>query len=270
MNIKNDKITTGQFAKLANVPKHVLFYYDEIDLFKPEFVEDNGYRYYAYHQYYAFIVITFLRDMGMPLAEIKDYLDNRSPDHLTSILTQRLDMIEENIQKLMLSQNFITHTLDNIKIAQQSPLDICQIKETHQELLIISQESPTRNPKDYLSELTAFSVDNGITFVNYIGTMIHRDDVFAGNPRNHSFHYATVLGEMDATNTITRPKGKYLTYLHHGDFDSIYKGYEAMVDYAKNHQLKLGDYFYENLLINEITVKTVDEFIVEISVQILE
>lgn len=27
------KLKTGEFAKLVNIPKHVLFYYDEIDLF---------------------------------------------------------------------------------------------------------------------------------------------------------------------------------------------------------------------------------------------
>ena len=51
MSTKENKLTTGQFAKLANVEKHVLFYYDEIGLFKPDTYDTNGYRYYAYHQY---------------------------------------------------------------------------------------------------------------------------------------------------------------------------------------------------------------------------
>ena len=62
--------------------------------------------------------------------------------------------------------------------------------------------------------------------------------------------------------------GNYLTYFHHGDFDTRYIGYEAILSYAKQNDLVLDEYFYEELLINEIAVKTVDEFIIELSVKI--
>ena len=34
--------TTGEFAKLCNVRKDTLFYYDEIGLLKPEIIQDNA------------------------------------------------------------------------------------------------------------------------------------------------------------------------------------------------------------------------------------
>lgn len=38
--------STGEFAKLAGVSKHTLFYYDEIGLLSPEIKnKENGYRY---------------------------------------------------------------------------------------------------------------------------------------------------------------------------------------------------------------------------------
>lgn len=33
---KDRYLTTGEFAKLAGVTKHTMFYYDEIGLFSPE------------------------------------------------------------------------------------------------------------------------------------------------------------------------------------------------------------------------------------------
>lgn len=42
--------TTGEFARLCNIRKDTLFYYDEIDLLKPEIIQDNGYRYYSANQ----------------------------------------------------------------------------------------------------------------------------------------------------------------------------------------------------------------------------
>src|SRR5699024_6649059 len=96
-----EKLTTGAFAKLVKVPKHVLFYYDEINLFKPSIIDqENNYRYYAYSQYYLFNVIRFLKNLGMPLKEIKSFLDKRSPEELKNVLDKQSASIETEIIKL--------------------------------------------------------------------------------------------------------------------------------------------------------------------------
>ena len=53
--------STGEFAKLCKVHKKTLFHYDEIGLFKPEKVMNNGYRYYSVYQLEAFNVISTLK-----------------------------------------------------------------------------------------------------------------------------------------------------------------------------------------------------------------
>lgn len=69
-------MTTGEFVKLAGVTKHTLFYYDEIGLFSPEIKqEENGYRYYSVAQFEILEVISILRELNMPLAEIQSYMD---------------------------------------------------------------------------------------------------------------------------------------------------------------------------------------------------
>lgn len=42
--------TTGDFAKLCQVTKHTLFYYDEIKVFCPEYIDEKGYRFYSPNQ----------------------------------------------------------------------------------------------------------------------------------------------------------------------------------------------------------------------------
>lgn len=39
----------GQFARLHEVNKKTLMWYDEIGLLKPAVTKPNGYRYYTYH-----------------------------------------------------------------------------------------------------------------------------------------------------------------------------------------------------------------------------
>lgn len=268
MNNKNDKLSTGQFSKLCKVPKHVLYYYDEIDLFKPESIDSNGYRYYAYHQYYAFTVITFLKDMGMPLEDIKKYLDVRSPQQLTSILSQRLDTIENQIQTLEMSKNFISHTLSMLQIAELQPANTCMLVNSAEELIIISKAIDTHNSHGYLTDYINFCEDNNILFANYIGSITHKDKIFAKQYEAPSHLFVTKLNHKSSENDFIKPAGTYLTYYHHGSFDTLYIGYEAMIQFASDKSLDLEDFFYEKLLVNEITVKTEDEFIIELSIRI--
>ena len=77
---KQEYLSAGRFAALVGTTKETLFHYDEIGLFVPKRRGANGYRYYAMDQMETFDVIGMLRELGMPLAEIRNYLEQRSPE----------------------------------------------------------------------------------------------------------------------------------------------------------------------------------------------
>ena len=100
MNNNIKYFSTGEFAKLCNIHKKTLFYYDEIGLFKPEKIMPNGYRYYSEYQLEIFSVIYTLKDIGMPLKEIKYYMDNRTPENILELFEHESCEIEKEINKL--------------------------------------------------------------------------------------------------------------------------------------------------------------------------
>ena len=78
--------STGEFAKLAGVSKHTLFYYDEIGLLSPEIKnKENGYRYYSAAQLDILDVIYVLRELDMTLEEIQEYMQNRTPEQFLEL-----------------------------------------------------------------------------------------------------------------------------------------------------------------------------------------
>ena len=90
--------TTGEFAKILGVKKHTLFHYDDIGLFSPAVKdEENGYRYYFVWQMDAFEVIRALQKLGMPLGEIRRYLDRRSPQQLIRLLEREALELDRRI-----------------------------------------------------------------------------------------------------------------------------------------------------------------------------
>ena len=81
--------TAGQFAKIHNINKRTLHYYDEIGLFSPSHRGDNGYRYYTYQQSPTLEMLLALRELGMSIEEIKNYMESPSVPALKELLAER-------------------------------------------------------------------------------------------------------------------------------------------------------------------------------------
>ncbi len=75
-----------------------LFHYDDIGLFSPELKKENGYRYYSYHQLSIFGIISSLKEIKMPLKEIKTYIDKRTPNLLIELLEKKTIDIKNEIE----------------------------------------------------------------------------------------------------------------------------------------------------------------------------
>ena len=100
--------TIGAFSKLAKTNIRTLRFYDEIDLFKPSRVEDNGYRYYSMEDFNKLARILELRELGLSINEIKQVIGGKD---LKTALQDRLKVIENEIkhskENLILIENII-------------------------------------------------------------------------------------------------------------------------------------------------------------------
>ena len=64
------QLTISEMSAYAGVSRRTLIYYDQIDLFKPQSIGENGYRYYGFEQCLELDVILLLRSLDMPLQDI--------------------------------------------------------------------------------------------------------------------------------------------------------------------------------------------------------
>lgn len=98
----------GEFSKIARTTVKTLRYYDEIDLLKPAFVDDNGYRYYNIEQINDLIIIIELRNLDFSIENIKTFLNTSDKK---SILENHLFILEEEYSKkqrqISLIKNYI-------------------------------------------------------------------------------------------------------------------------------------------------------------------
>lgn len=81
--MSEDLIPIGRFAQAARLSHKALRLYDENGLLPPRRVDEaSGYRYYAWQQLRPARRIALLREAGMPLAEIRRFLDEPGPELL--------------------------------------------------------------------------------------------------------------------------------------------------------------------------------------------
>ena len=89
-------LTIGEFSKLSKATIKTLRYYEEIGLFKPSHVEENGWRFYTVEDLKIITVIKKLRGPNMSIEDIKKAING---DDLIAVLRQRSLEIEEEIAK---------------------------------------------------------------------------------------------------------------------------------------------------------------------------
>lgn len=269
--MKNKLFTCGTFAKICGVEKHILFHYDDIDLFKPEYVDDNGYRYYSYHQYDTFKVIMALKKLGMSLKDIQVYLNTRSPDLFLELLDQQESILTDKINELKQINKKITTFKKSTKNglrAKQNEITIEEVKETNLLLSENLENTTSKGFAGFMNNYTSFIENNNIITGEFVGLMTKVENVQKDQLSNYSYLYTTV--DKSSKLYYVKKSGKYLCSYHYGDYDNLDITYKKLINYANKHNLQLDEYVFEEYLIFDICEPNKDKYITRLSVRIKE
>lgn len=94
----------GDFSTCVDVPVKTLRYYDEIDLFKPSYIDNwTGYRYYQDDQIEEIKKIVMLKELNLSLKEIREYLD-----------TGNVHILEEKSKEFRLKMEAIKNYVNDV------------------------------------------------------------------------------------------------------------------------------------------------------------
>lgn len=105
--------TAGELARLFNIPKQTMLYYDKMGVLQPEFIAENGYRYYATPQYLTLEIILFLRKMDISVPDIRNFLQHKSREEILKVIAKREDECRQQIQEA----EMLMHSLGNYREA---------------------------------------------------------------------------------------------------------------------------------------------------------
>lgn len=267
---KNKYLTAGEFAKICDIPKHVLFHYDDIGLFQPEYKAENGYRYYSYRQYDTFLVIMNLKKMGMSLKDIKVFLSKRDPSLFLSLLEDKFEEIDSLIEYLKDVKSMMQWMKDSSQEALCHKDDPISITHLPQRIILCSDNMENSNNTsfvNFMQEYIQFIKENNINMQQSVGNMISVEAIRNQDYLNFSYLYVDVDIEIPEKTRVCKERD-YICGWHHGPYDTITDTYDQMMAYAMQNNIKLGTFAYEEYLIADIAQMNHNEYVTRILIEI--
>lgn len=248
--------TTGEFARLCNVEKSTMFFYDRIGLFSPDIVQDNGYRLYSSYRLEEFEMISMFRYMGMSIEKIKKYIKNRNPDEYISILKENITDVDKEMERLKQIRSTLETKLDLTIEGRDVALETISIEERKEEYYfvtpydtVIEETELYRNEAEHIRNFKEFDI--ACTFP--IGEIYERG---ASGSEEYEFKYYQIrLHEYkDIPDLWIRPEGRYIKCCHTDGYVSTPEHIKRIVEYAEENNLKIGKFIFEDTLIDEMAV----------------
>lgn len=291
MKKNKEYLTTGEFAELFGVKKQTMFHYDQMGIFCPEILGENGYRYYSHNQLEAFSIILMLRETGLSIGEIKKQIDKHSPEDLVELLEVRRKEIDGLIDHLEWSREYIGRkiatTKEGISIKDGKGGLRCGeifIQDLPDEVMIMTEYQGPADPRavneaigDHYRYLTGLGMNSRYPD----GATIPRNSVVR-NEKGTDYRYGkfyTILTEREAERLLNTGKfpegpdmdsgGRFLAIYDCHGYANVGACLAKLLDYAEDHGMKLGDSFYEDVIWDDLSCRDYEEYLIKLSIRIL-
>lgn len=266
-------IKTGDFAHMCGTNKRTLIHYDEIGLFSPAYTNELGYRFYSEDQCDVFQTIACLKEIGMPLKEIKAYITGRSPQNLKKLLDEQHQKIRSEIAHLKRIDQVIQTKRDLVTLSTMVQPDQVTLETCPEEYLILSEAVNSSSHDKIIHRLyehIAFCNAAGLNAGHPYGAMLSTDKLADGIYDTYAYFFTKITAPPEGHLCYVKPAGSYaITYLK-GNYYEADEAFARLLSYIQKQGLTMSDYVYKEAILDEIAVRSPREFLTKISILVTD
>ncbi len=274
-----ERYSIGKVSTACNIPIKTLRYYDEIDLLKPEYRDnDSNYRYYSKDQMTTILCIRRLRSLGFCLKDIKELISRSDLATIEEKVNYRCQTIIEEIDllnaKMEACQSLLHRVSTGSEIVQQhdkqNPNSNVQVKI--EEIPATTMFSTRKVMKQYRS--TDVSLDRWQTLYD----MCDEYGIHSSSPVILTYHAKTLdqflmndcdveFGILTDHRTALRSRqspiadmfrswgGFTAATAHHlGDYEEIIKTHIAILQWSHQHGYEVVGPTSEEYIVSPLDV----------------
>ena len=254
--MKDDLIPIGKMAEYNHITIATLRLYDRIGLLKPRYTDPaSGYRYYDLYQNARLDMITYMKELGMSLAEIADVFRREDLALIEDILSRKNEQIHEQIRMLHSQHDAVERAIESIERYRKSPrtgtISLEYIDRRQIMAIPCPEDFYGKDIKSYercLARLRDVMREAGLLQVHsyIVGTSIRQEDFAAGKLLAHEI-FAFLGRDTLRTQENARAvdSGMYAC-IYADSFDQEEACALALLDYCRERGYRMsGDYICE-------------------------
>ncbi len=268
----NDTFEIGTFAKACGMTKAALMHYEQLGLFIPDHIGENGYRYYTEDQIYRAEAITLLRYLDLSLSDINEFLSFRSRKKNLETLQKKLDDVEENLFRYEQIKRLLQTTIENMEEEDSIHLDEPWLEEQVSPIYLYTFPSSQRDGtvtqhlpvlRDYIKKCRMTYNTSNMA----IGEIVLNKDIQNNSFRKTYGCYRLEQASSDE-NCYERPAGYYLNMYHRGESTNLPDIYRKLKRYAVQNGYEVINDAYEEDFSTVISEGDHSNFILKVSFQV--
>lgn len=266
-----EKFLIGELAKIFNISTDTLRHYDKLNLLKPEQDPHNNYRYYDINSMFKLSRILFLKNLGISLSEISDYMNNKDAEHLIGMLRKKDHDLDEMIQHLLNLKHRINRNIELFEHAknQLGKITVVEIEARQGILLNALGMKDTKEAKQILQNNKHYSKMKSWLVEGLIFASVSKSNMEEGNfSRFRYFVEIEPAENITAEQLTVLPRCKCACMTVIGPYEDHLKHYTMLVEWIhENGYIIAGDSIENNILDHDYS-DSESEYITEIQIPI--
>jgi DNA-binding transcriptional MerR regulator len=261
----HDLLSISQFAKITGMSRSALIYYDEKGIFAPLERGENNYRYYSPQQAITINLTSLLTKLNVPLKDIRQLTQSRTPEQLIELLTQQEQEIAAKMQWMEDAQRLIATFRALIQTGLSA--DEAKVSVEFMEATPIVMGPPNHFEEDsFYRPFAAFCrhfKKLGVNLYYPVGGYFENVDTYRSHPASpNNFFFFNPTGEE------LKPAGRYLVGYTRGYYGVIDDLPARLWAYAESHNLQLSGPVYHIYLLDEISTVNPNNYLLQVSASI--
>ena len=209
----------------------------------------------------------------MSLKEIQAYLHKRSPQELVSLLEKEEKLIDKKIQDLQSMKTLIHKKIEITKNACKIDYNKICIHKSKAEYLVITEMRTVSSEKNIaisIADHVRFCEEHQIYSPYSIGGMQSEDSLRNDIYNKYPYFYTRVKKKPKNVPLFIKEAGNYIVAYHKGGFYTIDESYKKILKYIDHNNISIEGYFFEDVLLDDLSVKGYENYVLKISVKILD
>ena len=249
MENENTKLyMIGEVSKLCNIPIKTLRYYDEINLLKPDKIDEfSQYRYYSNDQLVLILAIKQFKEAGFSLKEINRLLKREDLEYNERKIEEKYKEIDDKINDLLRLKEKLRFVLREINKEREASEDIkIRVKYVPEMYVAYFRGKGAVNTKEftvrYCKLMSLIEKNNFHTTKNVMA--LYYDNCIKFNDKNKKYYDIEVcvpVSEAKEIDGLVRKFGgfKAISTVHYGNYNELIDLYKKMYSYATENKYEV-------------------------------